>query len=257
MKFFVKLSSIFISLVLIIPCMASAETIQIAAASDLAYCLDDLNKSFVMHHPDAELKVSTGSSGNFFTQITQGAPFDIFLSADIQYPQNLIDAGLADKTSLTSYAVGRLALWTMNEKLDVSQGLVILENPVIHHVAMANPEHAPYGKAAQAALEKAGLWKSVQTRLVLGENIAQAAQYVETGNADIGLVAWSLLKAPKMQNKGKVWLLPLDAFPRLEQAAVLTKRGSASSLAIQYLEFLRSPEARVIFEQYGFTLPKS
>jgi molybdate transport system substrate-binding protein len=240
-----------------IPGMSMAETIQIAAASDLTYCLESLNKAFVAYHPDAELKVSTGSSGNFFTQISQGAPFDVFLSADIQYPQKLIGAGFADKNSLAPYAVGRLVLWTMNDKLDVNQGLVVLKNPAVTRIAIANPEHAPYGKAAQAALEKAGIWNEIQKKVVLGENISQTAQYVETGNADVGLVAWSLLKAPAMQGKGKSWLLPLDAFPKLEQAAVLITNGANSALAKKYMEFLRSDEAKTIFAQYGFTLPES
>ena len=234
-----------------------AESLQIAAASDLTYCLDALNKAFVAHHPDADLKVSTGSSGNFFTQISQGAPFDVFLSADIQYPQKLIDSGAADKNSLTLYAVGRLALWTMSDKLDVNKGLVILKDATVTRIAIANPEHAPYGKAAQAALEKTGLWNDIRKKIVLGENISQAAQYVETGNADVGLIAWSLLKGPTMQGRGKSWLLPLDAFPKLEQAAVLTTKGANSALAKQYMEFLRTDEAKTIFEQYGFTLPKS
>jgi molybdate transport system substrate-binding protein len=234
-----------------------AETIQIAAASDLTYCLDALDKAFVAHHPDAEVKVSTGSSGNFFTQISQGAPFDVFLSADIQYPQKLVENGFADKNSLTPYAVGRLALWTMNDKLDVNKGLVILKDTTVTRIAIANPEHAPYGKAAQAALEKAGLWNEIQKKIVLGENISQAAQYVETGNADVGLVAWSLLKAPALQGKGSAWLLPIDAFPKLEQAGVLTSKGANSSLAKQYMEFLRSDEAKTIFAHYGFALPGS
>lgn len=235
---------------------AMADTVQIAAASDLAYCLEELDRLFIAQHPDTDLKVSTGSSGNFAAQINQGAPFDVFLSADISYPQQLIDAGFADKDSLVTYATGRLALWTMNPQLDPGKGFAVLENPVIRHIAIANPEHAPYGKAAKAALEKAGLWQTVSGRIVFGENISQAAQYVETGNADIGFVAWSLLKSPKMQGKGKAWLLPLDAFPRLQQAAVLTRKGAASPLARQYQQFLRSPEAKTVFERYGFTLPE-
>jgi len=210
----------------------------------------------VEDHAGADLKVSTGSSGNFFTQISQGAPFDVFLSADIQYPQKLVDNKLADKNSLTPYAAGRLALWTMNDKLDVNQGFVILKDAAVTRIAIANPEHAPYGKAAQAALEKAGLWNEIQKKIVLGENIAQTAQYVETGNAEVGLVAWSLLKAPAMQGKGSSWLLPIDAFPKLEQAAVLTNQGAHSALAKQYLVFLRSDEAKTIFARYGFVLPK-
>jgi molybdate transport system substrate-binding protein len=234
---------------------ARADVLRIAAAADLAYCLEALNAAFSAQEPDADIRTSTGSSGNFFAQIRQGAPFDLFLSADMDYPRALVTAGLAEAGSLTPYATGRLALWTLRTDLDPARGLTVLQASSVHRIALANPDHAPYGRAARAALEKAGLWQALSPRLVLGENVAQAAQFIATGNADIGLVAASLLSSPQLRGRGRVWLLPPDAFPRLEQGAVLTRQGARSPLARRYLAFLRSPAARAIFERYGFLAP--
>lgn len=230
-------------------------TLHIAAAADLAHCLPPLNQAFAVRHPEADLKVATGSSGNFFAQIRQGAPFEVFLSADQRYPQALVQAGLASADSLRPYAVGQLALWSSSPAIQVSQGLRVLTSSKVRRIAIANPEHAPYGRAARAALERAGLWDALQPKLVLGENIAQAAQFVASSNADAGLVAGSLLQAPALAGRGQAWLLPADSFPRLEQAAVLTRRGAASPLAQAYLDFLGAPEARQIFRRCGFLLP--
>ncbi len=233
------------------------EELSIAAASDLTYCLQDLNAVFQKAHPAAVLRVSHGSSGNFFAQIKNGAPFDLFLSADMNYPQELIKAGLAEAGTLFPYAVGRIVLWTTNEKVDVSRGLTILRDAqLVPKLAMANPEHAPYGRAAKAALEHEGLWKDVEKRMVIGENISQTAQFVQTGNADAGIVALSLLLSPKLANVGHYFLIPEMDYPALEQGAVVTKTGAAKPLARSYLDFLRSSEARVIFDRYGFRLGK-
>lgn len=234
---------------------ASAQSLHIAAASDLVYCLEELNATFRRNEPAAEIKTTLGSSGNFFAQISNGAPFEIFLSADMQYPRALVKAGLADEASLTPYATGRIAIWSMNSRLDLGRGLATLADPAVRRIAIANPEHAPYGRAAQAALRNAGLWETVKPRLVMGENIAQAAQFVQTGNADVGIVALSLLKSPKMAGMGQYREVPSDLFPALEQGAVLTRNGANSALARRYLAFLRSVEARAIFEKYGFILP--
>ncbi|HWB61589.1 MAG TPA: molybdate ABC transporter substrate-binding protein [Chthoniobacteraceae bacterium] len=238
------------------PSARAADEISIAAAADLAKCMQELNAAFQKDHPGANVKVSTGSSGNFFEQIKNGAPFDIFLSADIGYPKQLADAGLADKQSITVYAHGRIALWTTSDKIDVSKGLDILKDmQLIKKIAIANPDHAPYGRAAKAALEHYGLWVAVKDRLVIGENISQTAQFVQSGNADAGIVALSLIIDPK---SGKApphtYVIPVDSYPPLEQAAVLTSAGSRNPLAKSYLEFLRSDAARKIFDRYGFLL---
>lgn len=234
---------------------ARAEEVSIAAASDLTRCLEELNAAFTKEHPDATLKVSNGSSGNFFAQIKNGAPFDVFLSADMSYPKQLADAGLADKNSITLYAVGRIVLWSTNKNIDITRGLDLLKDAdLIKKIAIANPDHAPYGRAAKAALEHFGLWESVQPRLVLGENISQTAQFVQTGNADVGFVALSLVLDPKQEKQPPYFLIPTDSYPPLEQGAVLTNAGAAKPLAKAYLEFLRGDVARKIFDRYGFRL---
>jgi len=233
----------------------AAETLSIAAAADLVYCLEPLNKAFREAHPGIDVKVATGSSGNFFAQIKNGGPFDVFLSADVSYPQELIKAGLAEEKSLTPYALGRIVVWTVKKDVDVSKGLAALAAPEVKKVAIANPDHAPYGRAAKEALEHAKLWDAMKDKLVLGENIAQTAQFIQTGNADAGIVALSLVLSPNLADAGHWAEVPVESYPPLEQAAVVTKNGSANPAAAIYLEFLRSPEARKIFDQFGFRLP--
>jgi molybdate transport system substrate-binding protein len=233
----------------------ATETLSIAAASDLVFCLEKLNAAFSRTHPGVTLKTSVGSSGNFFAQIKNGAPFDVFLSADVAYPRELIAAGAADAASLTPYAIGRIVLWTMRADLDLSSGIAAANQPAIKRLAIANPAHAPYGRAAREALQHAALWDSIQPRLVFGENISQTAQFVETGNADAGIVALSLVLSPRLQKVGRYVEIPESAHAPLEQAAVLTTRGAANAHARAYLEFLRSAEARAVFDEFGFRLP--
>jgi molybdate transport system substrate-binding protein len=233
----------------------AADSLSIAAAADLTLCLDELNAVFRKTHPGAELKSTTGSSGNFFAQISNGAPFDLFLSADMSYPRELVKAGLADESSLTLYATGHIVLWSTNPAVDVSQGLKVLKTDVVKKFAIANPQVAPYGRAAKAALERAGLWDALQSKLVRGENIAQTAQFVQTGNVDAGIVALSLVLAPKVAGTGTFQRIAEDQYPVLEQAAVITAKGYDNTLARAYIEFLRSPEARAVFDRDGFLLP--
>ncbi len=233
----------------------AAESVSVAAAADLAYCLEDVNAAFKKAHPGADLKVSSGSSGNFTTQIKNGAPFEVFLSADVSYPRELIKAGLADESTLFIYAVGRIVLWTSTpDKVDVTKGFDLLRDASgpVKKLAVANPDHAPYGRAAKEALQHEKLWDAVQPRIVLGENIAQTAQFVETGNADAGFVALSLVLSPKLSKVGKWWEIPADTYNKLEQGAVLTKAGTNNPLAKAYIDFLKTDEARAIFDKYGF-----
>ncbi len=233
----------------------AADTLTIAAAADLTLCLDDLNAAFRKSHPDADLKSTTGSSGNFLAQIKNGAPFDVFLSADMSYPRELVKAGQAVEDSLTLYATGHIVLWSTNPAVDVSKGLAVLNSEAVKKFAIANPEVAPYGRAAKAALQSAGLWQQLQPKLVSGENIAQTAQFVQSGNVDAGIVALSFVLSPKVVGSGKYYRIAEDQYPVLEQGAVITSKGAANPLARAYIEFLRSPEARAVFDKYGFLLP--
>jgi molybdate transport system substrate-binding protein len=241
----------FLAAILVISSLR-AEPLSVAAASDLVFCLEELNAVFREAHPGVALKSSTGASGSLFAQIQNGAPFDVFLSADIRYPRELIKAGLAEEKSLQIYAIGHLVVWTNTAGVDVSGGLKALTAPSVQKIAIANPEHAPYGRAAKAALEEAALWDKVKDRLVFGENIAQTAQFIETGNADAGIVALSLVMSPRLAKTGRWTPVPAEMSPRLEQAAVLTKRGRSNPTAARYLAFLASEEARAVFDRYGF-----
>jgi molybdate transport system substrate-binding protein len=232
-----------------------AGRVSIAAASDLIFCLEALHAEFARSEPAVTLTVSTGSSGNFFAQIRNGAPYDVFLSADLRYPRELVAAGAADGSSLTPYAIGRIVLWTTRTDLDTGDLAATVRNPLAGKIAIANPAHAPYGRAAREALAKVGAWSEVQPKLVLGENIAQTAQFVQTGNADAGIVALSLVLAPVLAGVGQWTEIPAAFHEPLDQGAVLTNRGSANPAATRYLNFLRSPAARAIFERYGFRLP--
>ncbi len=205
------------------------------------------------------MKLSFGSSGNLTTQIRNGAPFDVFFSADEEYPKQLIDAGLAEKDTLYRYAVGRLVLWVPNEvPIDVQKlGMRALLDSSVKKIAIANPQHAPYGRAAESALRHYGIYDQVSSRLVLGENVSQAAQFVESGNAQAGLIALSHALAPAMKTRGRYWMVPLDAYPMLNQAAVVLSHSKQQQAARKFLEFVRSPEATSLLTSYGFSLPEN
>lgn len=235
----------------------AADSLTVAAAADLSLCLDELDAAFRQAHPGVEVKATTGSSGNFLAQIRNGAPFDVFLSADMAYPRELVKDGLAEEPSLTLYATGHLVLWSTNPGVDVSQGLAVLSTAAVKKFAIANPDVAPYGRAARAALQSTGLWDRLQGKLVSGENIAQTAQFVQSGNVDAGIVALSLVQAPKLAGVGRYQLIAEDRYPRLEQGGVITAHGKDNPAARAYIEFLRSPAARAVLDKYGFLLPKS
>ena len=232
-----------------------AEQVRLAAASDLVFCLEEINRAFLANHPSAEITATFGSSGNFYSQIRAGAPFDLFLSADISLPKRLALDGFAAGETLRPYAVGRLALWTLNTNISIAQGLTVLTQAAFTKIAIANPDHAPYGAAARAALTKLALWQTVQPKLVLADNIAQTAQFVRTGNAEVGIVALSLVLAPTTAGMGQWELVPDSLHAPLEQAAILTQFGQTNSAARAFLGFLNTPVAREIFNRFGFRLP--
>jgi molybdate transport system substrate-binding protein len=232
-------------------------TLRVAAAADLAPCLDELNSAFAATVGGADMTYSVGASGNFYAQIKSGAPYDVFLSADLHYPRALIKAGLADAASLMVYAHGQLVMWTNDPKIDLNSGFSTLTAPAIQRIAIANPELAPYGRAAKAALEHAGVWNVVKSKLVVGESIAQTAQFVATGNAQVGLLSLSHVRGAKNPGRGQVWIVPADFYPLIEQGAIVTAKGKTNPLAMRYLEFLRSDQGRAILRKYSFNLPQN
>ncbi|MCE3224331.1 MAG: modA [Nitrospira sp.] len=234
---------------------AYADGFAIAAASDLNFAIKELIAEYEKqsgHH----VKLSLGSSGNFYAQLQQGAPFDLYFSADIGYPKKLEEAGLTVSGSLYRYAVGRVVLWApKSSPLDLSKGLAVLREPMIRKIAIANPKHAPYGRAAVAAMEHEQVHADVKDRLVLGENISQAAQFIESGACDVGIIALSLALAPAMKSAGSYWLIPAEAHPPLEQGAVILKQSKNQEAARQFLRFMQGTQGQEIMTRYGFTLP--
>lgn len=234
---------------------ANAQDIRVAAAADLKFALDELTAQYEKQ-AGKKVDVSYGSSGNFLAQIQNGAPFDVFFSADIDYPQKLEAAGLAEPGTLYQYAVGRIVIWMPDRaRVDLSKlGWKALLQPSVEKIAIANPEHAPYGRAAVAALRNAGIYEQVRGKLVYGENIAQAAQFVESGNAQAGMIALSLALSPPMKD-GKRWEIPANMHPPIEQAAVILKNAKDREGARAFLAFIQSDAGRNILESYGFALP--
>jgi len=231
----------------------AGEKVTVAAAADLKFALDEVATAFRKDHPGDEIAIVYGSSGKAMAQIQQGAPYDLFFSADIAFPRELVKAGLA-ASEVKPYAVGRLVLWSAS--LDARHmTLASLTDPRILHIAIANPKHAPYGKRAEEALKATGIWPRIESKLVYGENISQTAQFAMTGNAQVGLIALSLVLGPEMQGKGSYWLVPENLHQPLEQGYVVLKQGAGKPLARQFSDFTSSRQARAIMIKYGFTLP--
>lgn len=236
---------------------AGAQELRIAAAADLKFALNEMTAQFEKQ-THTKASVTYGSSGNFFAQIQNGAPFDLFLSADIEYPRKLEAAGLSEPGSLYEYAVGQIVIWMRPEaKPDVkSLRWNALLDSTVQKIAIANPEHAPYGRAAVAALQKAGIYDRVKSKLVYGENISQAAQFVQSGNAQAGILARSLALSPGMK-EGQVWEIPAEMHPPIEQAAIVLNGAKNKQAARSFLEFMESESGRRILEKYGFSVPRS
>jgi molybdate transport system substrate-binding protein len=235
---------------------AGAQTpLRIAAASDLQSVFPALTGRFE-RDTGHMIDVSFGSSGNFFAQLQNGAPFDLFFSADVDYPRRLDSSGLTAPGTLVEYASGRIVLWTRNDtNLDLARGLAILAEPRVRRIAMANPEHAPYGRAAVAALRHERLYDGVRGKLVLGENISQAAQFAQSGNADAGIIALSLALAPAMRASGHYVEIPASYHPPIEQAAVVLRSSRQIDVARQFLVFLQRPENQRALQEAGFVIP--
>jgi molybdate transport system substrate-binding protein len=235
----------------------SERVLRVAAAADLKFALDEIIQAFHGHHSDIKTQVTYGSSGNFFAQLSNRAPFDLFLSADVDYPRKLSAQGLAIKETEFVYAVGRIVVWVPRQSaLNLERlGIQALVDPSVRKVAIANPKHAPYGRAAEVAMKTLGVYAEVQERLVLGENIAQTAQFIQTGAADIGIIALALALAPALREDGRYWEIPLDAYPRMDQGGVILSWAKDIAAAQALRAFVLGPEGKDLLRRYGFFLP--
>jgi molybdate transport system substrate-binding protein len=231
---------------------AEAQELTVAAASDLQFVMQEISARFEKERGKS-VKVAYGSSGNFFQQIQNGAPFDLFFSANLDYAKKLEAAGLTDPGSLYEYATGKIVIWVPSDsKLDLKSGVQTLLDPSVRKIAIANPEHAPYGQAAVAAMKKEGVYDRLAGKFVLGENISQTAAFVLSGSADVGVVALSLALSPNMKNKGRYIEVPPADYPSIKQACVVLKASQKKDLARAFLEFVKSPTVSELLRAYGF-----
>lgn len=248
-----RLRSLLLVCSLLFAATAHAEKVTVAAAADLKFAMDEIVTAFKKAHPSDEVEVIYGSSGKFHTQIQNGAPYDLYFSADIAFPRELVKAGFAG-SEVKPYAFGRIVLWSAT--MDASKmTLASLTDPKIARIAIANPKHAPYGKRAEEALRASGLWEKVEPKLVYGENIAHTAQFVQTGNAQVGIIALALAVNPELAKHGGYWLIPDTLHEPLEQGFVITKRAAGNKLAKQFADYMGSQAARAVMTKYGFVLP--
>ena len=232
--------------------LCAAQEITIAAAADLQFAMQDITARF-QKETGKTVKVIYGSSGNFFGQIQNGAPFDMFFSADLAYPKKLEAAGLTEPGSFYEYAKGKIVVWVRNDSgINLDSGLKALLDPSVKKIAIANPLHAPYGQAAVSAMQKQGIYEQVKDKFVLGENISQTATLIVSGAADIGVVALSLASSPNMKDKGRYVEVPSNEYPPIEQACVILSSSKNQELAQKFLSFLKGDAISDLLAGYGF-----
>lgn len=241
--------------VMLCSALSQAQEIAVAAASDLQFAFQEVATRFE-HETGKKVNLIFGSSGNFFTQIQNGAPFDVFFSADSEYPRKLEVAGFVEPGTVYEYAVGKIVLWIPKDStLDLRAGLPVLLDPRVRKIAIANPEHAPYGRAAVSALQHEQIYENVRDKLILGENISQAASFVTSGGADAGIIAFSLALAPSMREQGRYVQIPAQDYPPIRQAAAILKSSQQKSVARKFVDFAQTPAVIELLKTYGFSPP--
>lgn len=225
-------------------------SIRVAVASNFVATLEDISSAFEAQSP-YHVTLVLGSTGKHYAQIHNGAPLDIFFAADVRRPKLLEEEGLVVAGSRFTYAIGKLVLWSPMEGYVAADGESLLPRDC-RHLAIANPQLAPYGRAAQEVLRARGLWETLSGQLVQGENIGQAFQFVDSGNAEVGFVAYSQVKRPQEPIQGSMWLVPEELYTPIEQQVVLLRESAA---AHAFLDFVRSAPAREILHGYGYSTP--
>ena len=233
-----------------LPTIAEADEVQVAVAANFLAPLQEISKSFEKETGHQTL-ITSGATGQLFTQIQHGAPFEVMISADAKTPKKLVKNELALADSQFTYARGKLVLWSVDPAL-VDAGGAVLKTGKFKHLAIANPKTAPYGTAAMETLDKLGLTASLKSKLVEGENISQAKQFVDTGNAEVGFVALSQIYKDGKITKGSAWVVPLDLYAPIYQDAVLLKKGEDNPAATALLNYLKGNKAKAIMTTYGY-----
>ncbi len=251
-----------LSLALLLACTAGAQvrparkTLSVAAAANLKTAAAKLKEGFEAGQPGVEVTLTFGASGTFFSQLQNGAPFDLFLSADRDYPARLVAAGLGAAADERVYAIGKLVAWLPpGSSLDLQRrGLAALTDPGVKRIAIANPAVAPFGRATVAALKAAGVHEAVKEKLVLGTSVGQAAQFATTGAAEVAFLPHSLTLGEELSG-GRTWPVPETLYPRIEQSGVVLAAGKAPDLARAFLAFITGEQGRAILARSGYGLP--
>ncbi|GAB3990178.1 molybdate ABC transporter substrate-binding protein [Spirosoma daeguense] len=238
---------------LLCPLSLLAQPLRVAVAANAQFVMEQLKTAF-QKKTGVEVEAIVNSSGKLTTQIQQGAPYDVFLSADMEYPQTLHKEGLTQAAPVV-YAYGTLVLWTAGE-LPVSADLNVLSDPTVRHIAIANPAMAPYGEAAVTYLKSRKMLEKVQSKIVYGQSISQVNQYILSGSAEIGFTAKSVVLDPTLTKKGKWIELPQTSYPPIAQGVVVLKRTTQAKATEQFMTFLRSAEARNILQKYGYRVKR-
>jgi molybdate transport system substrate-binding protein len=234
-----------------------AQEITVAAAADLQFAMQDIAARF-QKETGKTVKLTYGSSGNFFQQIQNGGPFDLFFSANLDYARKLEAAGLTEPGSYYQYARGKIVVWVLKEsKLNLNSGMQVLLDLSVKKIAVANPLHAPYGQAAVAAMQKEDVYQKVKDKFVLGENISQTASFVISGAADVGVVALSLALSPNIKDKGRYAEVPAGEYPPIEQACVILRSSPNKETARQFLSFVKTEGIANVLRSYGFEVNNS
>lgn len=230
---------------------AKAEDVLVAVAANFADAAEELAGKYGAASGN-KVVITTGATGKLYAQIKEGAPFHILLSADQKTPKKLGDEQAAVADSSFTYAVGKLALWSADTNRIGSDGAASLSADDVQHIAIANPELAPYGVAAQETLQALGLWDKLQPKIVMGENIGQTHSMVASGNAELGFVAYSAVLNPKKPAGGSHWVVPQESFKPIKQDAILLNAGAENAAAKGFLDYLKSAEAKALIESYGY-----
>ena len=244
--------STFIFFAWLIAVAGYTQTVKVAAAGNLRFVIDEVKAKYLQMHPDAEIAITLSSSGALTQQIINGASYDFFMAADTKYPNKIKEEGFASG-EVSTYAFGKLVLWS--NTVDVSNGVEMLTDPKINRIAIAKPEIAPYGARALEFLKYYNVYDKVKPKLVYADNIAQTAQYAQTGNAEIGIIAYALVFGPEMKDKGKIYVIDTKSYKPVEQACVLLKGAENNPGAAKFMEFVLSGECKTIFEKFGYMVP--